>query len=120
MAVIGAIRSDGPGTLREIQARVNAQRAAEQSSVVRDEAMRTVLHNATRGKSPALQICGKARAPHAKCWLSIYDLADTQAEPEPLGESNLAQACAELAAVVGVWGLPAVSARKDEQEEATS
>lgn len=107
MAVIGAIRSAGPGTLREIQARVNTQRALELASVVDYDTMRTTLHNATRGKTPALQIVGQAREPHAKCWLAIYDLAEAQDAPEQQPESALAEACAQLAAVVGVWGAAA-------------
>lgn len=118
MAVIGAIRTAGPGTLREIQARVNLQRAKEKASVVGYETMRTTLHNATRGKSPVLQICGQAREPHAKCWLAIYDLANAQDQPEPLPESTLAHACAQLAAVVGVWGSAAVPVSNNNQQEA--
>lgn len=102
MAVIGAIRTAGPGTLREIQARVNEQRAKELASVVDYQTMRTTLQHATRGKHPALLICGKTREPYAKCWLSIYDLADPQ-EPSLKPESSIAQACADLSAVVGIW-----------------
>jgi len=104
-AVLDAIRMDGPGTLREIQARVNAQRALQLASVVDYDTIRATLQNATRGKAPALHICGQAREAHAKCWVSIYDLSDNDTpDPQPATESTLAQACAELAAVVGVWG----------------
>lgn len=105
MAVINAIRSAGPGTLREIGQRVNAERAKVKLSVVHYPALRSTVQNAVRGGD--LQICGQAREPHAKCWVAIYDLAEAQDAPEQQPESALAEACAQLAAVVGVWGAAA-------------
>lgn len=85
VAVLGALRDGGPGTLRDI---------CERSSVGYGAARYTV-QDALR--SGAVQICGHEKRPHAKRWLAVYELAEPPSPPIHSGHAT-------LGAALSCWG----------------